>query len=143
MIITLGEKETFKYLVILEADTIKHAKMKEFFLKRYLWRTRNLLQTKLRSRNLIKEINTWAVRLVRYSGPFLKWNKEELQQMDARTRKLVTIHKALHLKRDTDCRCQENKEEEDLSAFKIVSMITDRTTQRLHKRAGRKTVYNH
>ena len=31
---TLGEKETYKYLGILEADTIKHAKMKEKILKR-------------------------------------------------------------------------------------------------------------
>ena len=33
---------------------------------------RKLLETKLYSGNLIKEINTWAVPLVRYSGPFLK-----------------------------------------------------------------------
>ena len=29
-------------------------------------------------RNLIKGINTWAVPLVRYCGPFLKWTREEL-----------------------------------------------------------------
>ena len=34
--------------------------------------------------------------LVRYSGPFLKWTKDELKQMDQRTRKLMTMHKALH-----------------------------------------------
>ena len=31
---TLGEKETNKYLVILEGDTIKHAEMKEKLKKR-------------------------------------------------------------------------------------------------------------
>ena len=31
---TLGEKETYKYLGILEADTIKQVKMKEIFLKK-------------------------------------------------------------------------------------------------------------
>ena len=36
---------------------------------------------------IIKGINTWAVLLVRYSGPFLKWTREELQKMDQRTRK--------------------------------------------------------
>ena len=35
-------------------------------------RTRKLLKTKLHSRNLIKEINTWVVPLVIYSEPFLK-----------------------------------------------------------------------
>ena len=81
---TLGKKKTYKYLGILEADTIKQAEMKEKIQKEYLRRIRKLLETKLNSRNLIKGINTWAVPLVRYSGPFLKWTREELKQMDPR-----------------------------------------------------------
>ena len=61
---------------------------------------RKLLKTKLYSRNLINGINTWAVPHVRYSGPFLKGVMEELQQMGQRTRKLMTMHKALHPKND-------------------------------------------
>ena len=93
---TLGEHETYKYLGILEADTIKQVEMKDKIRKEYLRRTRKLLETKLFSRNIIKGINTWAVFLVRYLGPFLKWIRDELKQMDQRTRKLMTIHKALH-----------------------------------------------
>ena len=66
------KNETYKYLGILEADTIKQAEMKEKIQKEYLRRTRKLLETKLDSRNLIKGINTWAVPHVRCSGPFLK-----------------------------------------------------------------------
>ena len=99
---TLGEEETYKYLGILEPDTIKQVEMKDKTLKEYLRRTRKLLETKLSSRNLIKEINTWAVPLVRYSGPFLKWTRDELKQMNQRTRKLMTIHKALHPRDDVD-----------------------------------------
>ena len=69
--------------------------MKIKIIKEYLRTTRKLLESKLYSRNLIKGINTWAVFLERYSGPFLKWAREELQQMDQRTRKLITMHKAL------------------------------------------------
>ena len=69
---TLAENETYKYLGILEANTIKQAEMKNKIQKEYLGRTRKLLETKLSSRNLIKGKNTWAVILVRYSGPFLK-----------------------------------------------------------------------
>ena len=76
--------------------------MKDTIRKEYLRRTRKLLETKLSSRNLIKGINTWAVSLVRYSGPFLKWTRDELKQMDQRTRKLMTIHKALHPRDDVD-----------------------------------------
>ena len=53
---TLDEKETLKYLGILEVYTIKQEEMKEYFR-----RTRKLLKTKLYSTNLIKGINTWAV----------------------------------------------------------------------------------
>ena len=95
----LGEKETNKYTGILEADTIKHAEMKKKPQKtkkknknknktkkqtnKYLRRTTKRLETKLYSRNIIKGINTRAV-LVKYSGPFLKWTRGELQQIDLR-----------------------------------------------------------
>ena len=93
---TLGENETYKYLGMLEADTIKQVERKYKIQKEYLRRTRNILKTKLSRRNLIKRINTWAVSFVRYSGPFLKWTRDELKQMDQRIRKLMTMHKALH-----------------------------------------------
>ena len=77
---TLAENKTYKYLGILEADTIKQEEMK----KKYLRKTRKLLETNLSSRNLIKGINTWAVpsldtRDTFSSGPEMnldKWNKE-------------------------------------------------------------------
>ena len=37
-----------------------------------------------------------------YSGPFLKWTREELKQIDQRTRKLMTMHKALHSRNNVD-----------------------------------------
>ena len=98
----LGEKETYKYLGILEADTIKQVEMKDKIKKEYLRRTRKPLETKLSCRNLMKRINTWAVPLVRYSGPFVKWTREELEQMDQRTRKLMTMHRILHPRDDVD-----------------------------------------
>ena len=75
---TLEENETYKYLGILEADTIKQVEMKDKIQKEYLRRTRKILETKLSSRNLIKGITTWAVSLVRYSGTFFKWIRDEL-----------------------------------------------------------------
>ena len=99
---TLAENETYKYLGILEANTNKQVEIKDKIQKEYLRRTRKLPETKLSGRNLIKGINTWAVPLVRYSGPFLKWTRDKLKQMDQRTRKLMTMHKALHPRDDVD-----------------------------------------
>ena len=69
---TLGEKEAYKYLDILEADTIKQVEIKDNINEEYLRRTKKLLETKLSSRNFIKGITAWSVPLIRYSGPFLK-----------------------------------------------------------------------
>ena len=94
----------------MEADTNKQVEMKNKIPKEYLRRTRKLLETKLNSRNLIKGINNWSVPLVRYSGPFFKWTRDELKQMDQRTRKLMTMHKALHSRDDVDRRYVSRKE---------------------------------
>ena len=95
-------KKTYKFLGILEADTIKQVEMKDKIQKEYVMRTRKLLETKLSGRNLIKGINTWAVSLVRYSWPFLKWTRDGLKQMDQRTRKLMSMHKTLHPRYNID-----------------------------------------
>ena len=99
---TLAENETYKYLGILEADTIKQEEMKDKIWKEYLRRTRKLFKTKLSGGNLIKEINTWVVPLVRYSGPFLTWTRDDHKQMDQRTRKLMTMHETLHPREDVE-----------------------------------------
>ena len=43
MITTLAEKQMYKYLGIIEADTIKQVKMKERIEKEYLRRNKKLL----------------------------------------------------------------------------------------------------
>ena len=72
--------------------------MKEKIENEYKRRVRKILETKLSGENVIKAINTWATALLRYSAAFLDWTKEEKQQLDRRTRKLLTIHKGLHPK---------------------------------------------
>ena len=42
------------------------------------------------------------ISLVRYSGPFLKWPREKLRQINRRTRKLMTMHKALRPRDDIE-----------------------------------------
>ena len=73
---TLGEKETYKYLGILEADTIKQVEMKDKIQKEYLRRTRKLLETKLFCRNPIKGLySSLDIRDPFSSGPEMNLNK--------------------------------------------------------------------
>ena len=43
-----------------------------------------------------------VVSLVRYSGSFLKWTREQLKQMNQRKRKLMPKQKALYSRDDVD-----------------------------------------
>ena len=137
---TLGENETYKYLGILEVDTTKQMEMKDKIQKEYYRRTRKLLETKLSCRNLIKGINTWVVTLVRYSGPFLKWTWDELKQKDQRTRKLMTMKKALHPWDNVDRLYVSRKKRG--SGLASIEGSVDASLQR-HRKIRRWTVYSH
>ena len=50
----------------------------------------------MNSGNLTEGINAWAVATLIYSAGCVKWNKEELENLDRKTRKLLTTYKALH-----------------------------------------------
>ena len=91
----LGD-EGYKYLGVLEASEIKTKEMKEKVRSEYTRRVKLLLESKLNGGNVIKAINTWAVAVLRYSGGILDWTQDELKCIDRKTRKLMTINRALH-----------------------------------------------
>ena len=45
-------------------------------------------------------LNTCSVSILRYGAGILKWSKNELQQMDRKTRKSMTMNKELHPRSD-------------------------------------------
>ena len=136
---TLREKESYKYLGILEAETIKQQEMKEKSKKEYIRRNKKLLKIKLYSRSLVRGINVWAVTLVRYSGSFLKWTRKELKQMDQRIGKLMTMQKALHPRNDVDGLYVSKKEggRELASIEDSVDSSTQRLEDYIEKRRER------
>ena len=60
------------------------------------------MKSKLNGRNLVGEVDTLAVSLLRYSAAFVIWRKSELQAINRKTRKLFTIYGALHPNSDVD-----------------------------------------
>ena len=96
------ENDGYKYLGILEIDGVMEDEMKMKFRKEYLRRLRLVLKSKLNGRNKFQAINTWAVALLRYGAGIIKWNKEELQNLDRKSRKLLTLYGAFHPKSDVD-----------------------------------------
>ena len=71
-------------------------------MKEYIRRLRKVLKSKLNGGNLVRGVNTWAVSQIRYSAAFVSLRKSELQAIDRKTRKLFTVHEALHAKSDVE-----------------------------------------
>jgi len=57
-----------------------------------LRRLRLVLSTELSEKNKIQAIGSLAVPVLGYSFGIINWRQEELQKLDRKTRKLLTIH---------------------------------------------------
>ena len=102
----LDPRKTYKYLGIEESFDIQHKNEKKL-KKEYLRRLRLVLGTELSAKNKILAIGSLAVPVLRYSFGIFNWQKE-LQKLDRKTRKLLTIHGQHHPKA---CMFPENREE--------------------------------
>ena len=92
----------YKYLGVLETDQLKQKETNDMCSKEYKRRLIKLvLKTKLSGKNKIMAVNTWAVATLRYSAGVVDWTVDELK-LDRKTRKMMTLHGALHPKRDVD-----------------------------------------
>ena len=96
------DDEGYKYLGVLEANTILHKEMKELVTKEYVWRVKKVLRSQLHGKFSIQAINTWAVPVVRYGAGILNWTAQDLKAMDTKTRKLMRINGAHHPQGDVD-----------------------------------------
>ena len=50
----------------------------------------------------IRAINSWAVPVIRYTAGIVDWTQAELDDLDRKTRKLMTANHALHPQSDVD-----------------------------------------
>ena len=51
---------------------------------------------------MVSAINARTVSTIRYGAGIIKWTKEELRKLHKKTRKLLTINRALHPQADVD-----------------------------------------
>ena len=99
---SLEEGESYKYLGLVEADEVMVNEMKDEVKKQHYRRVRKVVETKLNSGNVFKAINTWAVSVVRYSVAFLGFSRLQLEEINRRIRKLLTMHNGFHPKSNVD-----------------------------------------
>ena len=63
--------------------------MKDVFRAEYFRRFKLVMKSQLNGKNKIRAASTWAVSLMRYGAGTVKWNKEELQEIDRKSRKII------------------------------------------------------
>ena len=86
----LTDDDEYRYLGIAETSDILHNKMKEIEVKEFFKRVRAIGKAKLNAMNFTRAFNSFAVPVIRYGFGILSWTKTELQQLDRKTRKILT-----------------------------------------------------
>ena len=94
------EEASYKYLGVDENDGIQHSAMKVKLANEYYRRVRLILRSEFNSKNKLSMINALAVPVPMYSFGILEWRKSEIEKMDRKTRKLLTMQGLHHLKGD-------------------------------------------
>ena len=84
----------------MEYDRVKEQEMKDKFRNEYFRRAKLILKSELNGKNKIMALNTWAVSILKYGAGIIKWNKNEQQEMDRKTRKCMTMNNELHPRSD-------------------------------------------
>ena len=109
--VTVGKTETikglepgqvYKYLGVDESNGIQHSTMRERLRREYFRRVKMVLRTELYGWNKVLAINGLALPVLTYSFGVIHWKATDPQQLDRRTRKLLTMHGVHHPSADVD-----------------------------------------
>ena len=92
----LEEDAVYKYLGIEENDNILHKQIKTKVRAEYIRRLKKIVKTGLSSKNKITAINQLAVAVLSYGFGIVNWNQSELNSIDVKTRKILTLHKVIY-----------------------------------------------
>ena len=94
--------QVYKYLGVDESNGIQHSTMRERLRREYFRRVKMVLRTELYGRNKVLAINGLALPVLTYSFGVIHWRTTDLQQLDRRTRKFLTMHGVHHPSADVD-----------------------------------------
>ena len=81
---------------------MKSKEMKDMITKEYYRRIRKILKVSLNAGNTIQAINARAVSIIRYGAGIVEWIKNELEAIDRKARKLLTMYRSLLPRSDVD-----------------------------------------
>ena len=92
----LSEDSSYKYLGIEENASIEHKAMRTKITQQYFKRLKAICKTELTPKNKIQAINQLAIPVISYGFGVVDWPQGIINDIDVRTRKLLTIHKVTY-----------------------------------------------
>ena len=95
-IVDLENDSTYKYLGIEESASIEHKRMRTKIQEEYLRRVKKICKSDLTTKNKVTAINQLAVSSVTYGFGIVDWHEKHLSYLDVKTRKCLTLHKAIY-----------------------------------------------
>ena len=94
----MTEEEVYKYLGILQTNTMKEEAVKTQVKQSMLKRIRQILKSKLSGLNTTKAVNTYAIPVTTYTYGITKWTNTELEDLNRSIRTAFTKHRKYHPK---------------------------------------------
>ena len=92
----LSEDASYKYLGIEENAGIEHKVMRTKISNEYFKRIKAICKTELTNKNKVQCINQLAMPVISYSFGIVDWPQYQINAIDIRTRKLLTLHKVTY-----------------------------------------------
>ena len=86
----------YKYLGIEENATSEHRKLREKARKEYIRRLKKICRCELSPKNKITAINQKATPVLSYGFGIIDWPQREIDELDVKTRKILTMHKLIY-----------------------------------------------
>lgn len=92
----LDAEETYAYLGVEQQGIQNASQTKESLRHRYEQLLRRIWSSELSGPNKVAATNMLAIPIITYSFGVLKWNVDELRQLDRNTRKTMHLNRSLH-----------------------------------------------
>ena len=119
---------------------IMNREIKEKVKSEYIRRVKKLLRSQMNGANVIAGINALVVGIIRYGAGVLHWMIEELESINIKTRRLMTMNGSIHRRENVNCILQEKKEEKGLALQSLGKYPSDSKKWLLKFEAGEKAL---
>ena len=111
--------ESYKYLGIVQSFRNNDEEVRHKAPSEYRNRVRRVLRSKIYSKNKVTAINTFAVPVIQCPAAVVSWRREDLEETDIGTRKLITMHGVFHAK-SSSARLYTSRNESGSTASKML-----------------------